>query len=258
MEGFMNDIESSSMKSSESLSNTLIGIDSVSENTNKIVESFSGSIGSVNNIIGDIENLSSTMDEIATSNHEISEAMNSIEDSATRVNNISDDIYRYSKKSQDLSYKINNLEGKVADLAKLSGNIATYDYFKISNKEFIDVLDKAVNSHKIWVNDLVNMTSSMEITPIQSDGHKCGFGHFYHSVEPRNEKVKEVWKKVDSIHNELHLLGDKATGCIKKGDGIKAKEYSDKAVSLSETIISMLDEMKAYALKLNEKKEDVF
>lgn len=258
MEGFMNDIESSSMKSSESLSDTLTFIESVSENTNKIVDSFSGSITSVNNIIGDIENLSLSMDEIASSNNEISITMNSIEESASRVNNISDDIYTYSKKSEDLSYKINGLEDKVAGLAKLSGDIALYDYFKISNKEFIGILDKAVASHKAWVNDLVNMTSSMKIIPIQSDGHKCGFGHFYHSVKPKNPEVKEVWEKIDSIHNELHLLGDKATGCINKGDGTKAREYSDRAVNISKTIISMLDEMKSYTIKLDENREEVF
>ncbi|WP_048569123.1 methyl-accepting chemotaxis protein [Clostridium cylindrosporum] len=258
MEKFMNTIEESSKKSNESLSHTLVGIEKVSENTNKVVDSFTHSINSVNNIISDIGTLTSKMEEINASSEEINVTMKSIEDFANELTFVSDDIYEFSKKSQKLSSKIASIEDKVSNIANISGDIATCEYFKISNKEFINVMENAINSHRAWVNDLVTMTNKMEISPLQSDGHKCGFGHFYHSVSPSNHEVRKVWDKVDGIHNELHSIGDKVAMCIKRGDSKGANDLTKRAVDISTTIIGMLSDMSDMVNKLEKNGEEVF
>lgn len=258
IEKFMGNIEVSSRKSSNSLTYTLEGIDKVDENTNKVVNSFDHSINSVNNIVEELESVSSSMNEINASNQEINATMKSIEESTTEIACASDNIYTFSKKTEELFMKMDNIEEKVSELANLSGEISLYENFKVKNNEFIDILEGAINSHKKWVDDLSNMTKNMSVAPLQSDGHKCGFGHFYHSVMPSNKEVKDIWVKIDSIHNELHSLSDRVKECIVRGDSNKAEEYTEKAVGISQKIISMLRDMENIVKKIEEKGEWVF
>ncbi len=51
---------------------------------------------------------------------------------------------------------------------------------------------------------------------------------FYNSVMPRNEKIKEIWIKIDNIHKELHKIGGIVKSNIKDGHTEKAKENSKK------------------------------
>lgn len=254
---FMDDIEESSIKSRDSLSYTLTGIEAVGENTDKIVKSFEHSIDSVNKITHSIDIIASNMEEVNASNEEIFSAMKSIEISASDANYLSGEVENFSKRSSSLATKMSTLEGKVSSISKLSGEIAKYNHFKISNLEFLGVLRKAINSHKSWVKDLTNMAENMKVTPIQTDGHRCGFGHFYHSVLPSNESIREVWDKIDGVHNEFHSLGDKVINCIKKSDSIGAKKYTQEASRLSKEIISMFEEIIRIIDRLEEKGEEV-
>ncbi len=66
---------------------------------------------------------------------------------------------------------------------------------------------------------------------------------------PRNEKIKEIWIKIDDIHKELHKVGGIVKSNIKDGHTEKAKENSKKATQLSQIIISMLSHIKSIAIE---------
>ncbi|MEG0372270.1 MAG: methyl-accepting chemotaxis protein, partial [Clostridium sp.] len=157
MMGYMDNIEEASKNSNKSLDVTLVGIEKVSENTNSVANSFETINDTVSNIINNIKIVAVNMEELNSSNEEVNATMKSIEESASEVATLSNDVYETSQKSKELSSKIFDIEDRISSLANLSGEVATYKYFKISNKEFIDVMGNAIISHTGWVDSLVDI-----------------------------------------------------------------------------------------------------
>ncbi|MFL0196043.1 CZB domain-containing protein [Clostridium sp. WILCCON 0269] len=60
----------------------------------------------------------------------------------------------------------------------------------MDNDTFVDVMNNAISTHVNWVNTLEAMANEMLIRPLQTDGHRCGFGHFYESVVSKDEGIK--------------------------------------------------------------------
>jgi len=48
-------------------------------------------------------------------------------------------------------------------------------------------------THSNRLENLVSMAEDMKIRPIQTDYHKCGFGHFYYSVGPISAQMTTSW-----------------------------------------------------------------
>lgn len=94
--------------------------------------------------------------------------------------------------------------------------------------------------------------------PLQTDGHKCGFGHFYESVVPKDKDIRIVWDKIDSIHSELHKIGHTVIDKIKSGNKNEALNNASRAKNISLDIIEMLRDIKEQANMLTKKGKSVF
>nr|WP_242864258.1 methyl-accepting chemotaxis protein [Clostridium botulinum] len=249
MEEFVNNIGTCSTNSSKSVKDTIGSIGELGEYTQAISSSSSKVREAIDIEVKSIELLAASMQEINASSEEINSNMDII---GENVQEVSKEAAVLSEKSLEIKYladEMDKIDDEVSNLAKLSGDITGENYFKITNKDFIVVIDNAIKAHENWVQQLQNMAMENKIKPIQTDGQKCGFGHFYNSVMPRNEKIKEIWIKIDDIHKELHKVGGIVKSNIKDGHTEKAKENSKKATQLSQTIISMLSHIKSIAIE---------
>jgi hypothetical protein len=83
----------------------------------------------------------------------------------------------------------------------------------------------------------------MRTYPIQTNGTKCAFGHFYNSIYINHPSVKDDWKAIDSIHTELHNYGHRATEAVKAKNKSEAQEWCNKAEELSKQVVSYLDKV---------------
>lgn len=258
MQNFIENIDNHSQKSNESLALTLNAIEKVSFNTNSVISSFSNSIESINTISSHIEGLASNMEEINASNEEITATMGSLKGDTEDLMKSSDEIFSFSQKSKSLAESIRTIEDDISDLASLSGHIVNYNGFKISNDDFIHTIEAAVSAHETWINTLGNMCSNRNILPLQVDGHKCGFGHFYHSVKPVNSNILSIWNDIDSVHNELHSLGKNVVDSINKDDYTSANSYYEKAKNLSQIITDNLSSIIEASRRLEATGEEVF
>ncbi len=228
MEEFVNNIGTCSTNSSKSVKDTIGSIGELGEYTQAISSSSSKVREAIDIEVKSIELLAASMQEINASSEEINSNMDII---GENVQEVSKEAAVLSEKSLEIKYladEMDKIDDEVSDLAKLSGDITGENYFKITNKDFIVAIDNAIKAHENWVQQLQNMAMENKIKPIQTDGQKCGFGHFYNSVMPRNEKIKEIWIKIDNIHKELHKIGGIVKSNIKDGHTEKAKENSKK------------------------------
>lgn len=251
MEEFVNDIGTCSTNSSKSVKDTIESIDKLGEYTEAISVSSSKVRESIDTEVKSIELLAASMEEINASSEEINSNMDIIGENVQEVNN---EAAVLSEKSLEIKYladEMDKIDDEMSNLAKLSGDITGENHFKITNKDFIVAINNAIKAHENWVKQLQNMAMENKIKPIQTDGQKCGFGHFYNSVMPRHEGIKEIWIKIDNIHKELHKVGEVVKNDIKNGNTEKAKENSKKATQLSQTIINMLSNIKSMATEVD-------
>lgn len=251
MEEFVNDIGTCSTNSSKSVKDTIESIDKLGEYTEAISASSSKVRESIDTEVKSIELLAASMEEINASSEEINSNMDII---GENVQEVSNEAAALSEKSLEIKYladEMDKIDDEMSNLAKLSGDITGENHFKITNKDFIVAINNAIKAHENWVEQLQNMAMENKIKPIQTDGQKCGFGHFYNSVIPRHEGIKEIWIKIDNIHKELHKVGEVVKNDIKNGNTEKAKENSKKATQLSQTIINMLSNIKSIATEVD-------
>jgi len=258
MNNLMNDIEKASSKSKDSVFETKTAIfnmnDSISDISKHIKESKEG-IELVSNNVGQI---ASSSEEISASIEQVSEEINTLNEDVNNVNNIAEELYNEAIGLETMGDSIGEIEEDISKLAKLNNEIYYENNFRMDNDTFVKVMENAITAHINWVNTLKTMADKMEIQPLQTDGHKCGFGHFYQSATPKEEHIKSAWDKIDSVHLELHKIGHVVIDKIKSGDKIGAVNNAKRAEELSSDIIKMLNDIEKQANILTNNGKKVF
>jgi methyl-accepting chemotaxis protein len=240
----MNDIENASSKSKDSVSETKVAISNMNDSINDIAKSMKESKEDIELVSKNVAQIANTSQEISASIEQISVETNILFEDVNNINTISGEIYNEAIEIGNMGDSIAKIENDISELAKLSNDIFYENNFKLDNDTFIKAIDNAVSAHINWVKTLKNMADKMEIQPLQIDGHKCGFGHFYDSVTPNEQHIKVIWDKIDSIHLEFHKIGQVAIDKIKCRNRNEAVSNANRAQDLSVEIINMLNDIK--------------
>ena len=82
------------------------------------------------------------------------------------------------------------------------------------------------------------MVDSRTILPLQQDSTKCGFGHFYYAITPKNPELVAVWKPMEAKHKKFHSFGTDAVKAIFNEDYSRAQSIYNEAEKYSEDLIS--------------------
>lgn len=254
----MNDIESASAQSKDSVCQTKTAIFNMNDSINDISRSIKESKESIALVSNNVTHAASTSQEISASIEHISDETYSLSKDVNNIKAISEEIYANSVEIGNMGNSISKIEDHISNLSKLSNGIFYESSFRMDNNTFVDIIDNAILAHINWVNSLETMANEMLIRPLQIDGHRCGFGHFYESVVPKNEGIKVIWDKIDSIHLELHEIGHIVIDKIKFGSRNEALSDTDRAKNLSSDIIKMLNDIKNQANRLTNNGENVF
>jgi len=177
------------------------------------------------------------------------------------VDQISFEAANINKKSEELNILgsgIEKIDDELSKIALIGGKTTSIEYFKLDNDEFIISLEGAITAHKAWVENLIAMAEEMKTRPMQFNGEKCGFGHSYYSINPKNEKIKAIWDTVGKFHLDLHKLGTEVSQNIKANNKNLAVSNSLKGKKVSEDVLSRLNDIKEISHELTKKKEFIF
>lgn len=254
----MNDIEKASSQTKNSVFQTKTAISNMNDSINDISKFIKESKESIELVSSNATQAASTSQEISTSIEYISDEIHSLSKDANSIKDISEEVYNEAIEVGDMGNSISKIEDNVSNLAKLSNDVFYEDSFRMDNDTFVTIMDSAISAHVNWVNTLETMVDKMTIEALQTDGHKCGFGHFYESVIPKDKSIKIIWDKIDSIHLELHRIGHVVIDKIKSGNRNEALSNANKAKELSLDIIKMLNDIKDQAKTLTSNGESVF
>lgn len=254
----LNDIHDASRKSSESVEKTVESIEKVNADVESISKILMNNLDSISNITDSITDISAFNEELNASLEEVTAAMNIVGEDAGEIAILASNLDDLGEELKETAASMVEIENSVDTLTKKGGKLVDGKLFTITGSDFILSMKEAITAHTNWVSVLSEMANTGKVQPIQTDDHKCGFGHFYHSIKPGNQEILELWNEVEEYHSELHSKGEEVITHINANDLHAAKECSKEAENLSGAIINIFNKIIAIAEELESKGESIF
>ena len=258
MENFVNSIRTASQEGKESLERTMESTGQMSEKIELVSTTIGRNVEMLNSVVYDVEKINTSIKGINIAANEISKAMDASSADAEKLTIMTQSIHQEAAQSVDYARQIaeidDRLSGLVGDMLEaLKGGINA-----ITNQELLDVIENAMIAHKNWVQGLKRIVEEMRVYPIQTNSHKCAFGHFYHAIRIDNPEIAEDWNLIDNIHDQFHLTGDRVIEAVKQDDPQAAAQIYEEAIALSSQILNLMDKVASKVRELTEKGINVF
>lgn len=258
MEAFTSIIKQSTEDVTESVAITRDSMGLMSEKIGQVSDSFERSLTDLQLTMNGVMDISSMMEEVNASTTEVNQAMVSVSEDAENMNVMVDRVYDNAYRAMLQSQKIEEIDDKMSSVTTQLMMDMNQGSSAISNEDLIGILEEALVAHKNWTEKLSNIVKTGEIEPIQADGNRCGFGHFYNSLDIPEGKIKQDWDAVESIHLELHAKAQEIIQAIENDDKSKIQNIHTKAQDDSSQLIKMFKTIIQKVKQMTEINEAVF
>lgn len=237
---FINSIRNNSEKGIKSVDSTLNAIETINAKSNKITKETT-EIREITEIISEAtSNIVAQSEELSAASQETSATLIKLREMVADNKEQSVQLRKKSSEINNLVKKVSELEEDLSSTAELAGKIENKKIYKFNQENLKETILNAIHEHENWVKSLKNMVNNMEILPLQLNGKKCGFGHFYKAIQISDSKIKHIWDSIDEEHLELHKKGHHIIELIKSGDKLEAEKNFKIIEDLSESVINKL------------------
>ena len=243
MNRFVADIQQTADNGQVSMDNTIKSSEQMSLKTDEVESTIRENVTMLNDSIEDIRIISDSMDGIKHATTEINAAMEASSKDAENLSYMTININEYAQRSKEYASTVAEIDDRLSRTAREMMKALAGGQNALNDNDILNIVNKALDSHKIWVDQLSKMVENMEVTPIQTDGNRCAFGHYYNNIIVNNENIKELWESIDSIHHEFHGLGDYVIEAVKNNDYDTANRYLQEAREKSYELTKILNEI---------------
>ena len=258
MSEFVTNIRTASQQSAESVETTVAALNQINENLTVIVE------GNVENRKR-LQDINESLTNIAATSEEISSSMSEVENQAAQLDEKVTDVAKEVVTLKEVSLSLGDvvkpmitIEECLRNTNKEFGEMALDAFYMPSNQVFIEAVRGAIDAHKGWLQKLAHMIEAGKTEPLQTNDHRCAFGHFYYAVQPKNPEIVEIWKDVREQHKVFHANGDKAIAALKRQDLAEAQQFYKDSEAISGKLLNDFAEMVRLAEALDAKQMRVF
>lgn len=245
---FVEEIKEASYKSTKSVDNTITALNTVTEKIGMVWEINDENQRHVAHVNDSISTLAAVSEEINSSMTEMENQSVHIKEQCSTLTQETKRMKKISKELKKAVEPVVSIEHMLDESTKQLGDMTDDAFFRMEYKEFAGYMDRAIEAHQSWLDNLKHMVETKNIVPLQFDATKCGFGHFYYSMVPKTPEIREIWLKLDEKHKKFHSYGKEVKNCIMKEDYAGAKNYYEEAEKYSKELIGDFKEMKDIAL----------
>ena len=242
---FKNEIEEASNNSLESIAGANKIMGEIPATTGSITNIINATFDGVNKISDDMQNFMASFEEISAFTEEITSAVDQMTKETEKTTELVNVLKDSTNKLDSIKVRINESDGHL-----LENNKKYYSKFldlgvEIADSELGVILKDAKEQHQIWINTLKKVVDNKQLIPLQVDSTRCGFGHFYQSLEITDDRIKDLWFSIDKYHEELHDLGKTVLTMIWDKKYNEAADKYHKAESISKQVFNIIDNMLA-------------
>ena len=187
------------------------------------------------------EEISSSMAEMEAQAERIEEQCMSLKDGTVQMRDTISEM-------EQVTAPIPGIEQTLDKAARIMGGMTKDPFYDLTNDEFTKYVESAINAHGAWLGKLKEMVDSRMVLPLQQNSSKCGFGHFYYAITPKNPELLAIWKPMEEKHRKFHNFGTDAIKALfnedyAKADAIyaEAEKYSDDLISDMKALLKILN-----------------
>ncbi|MCQ1529272.1 methyl-accepting chemotaxis protein [Lutispora saccharofermentans] len=243
MNSFVMNIHQAAQDGKKSMDNTLKSTVEMSKKLDEVTETIGKNVDMLKTTIDNVMEINKSMDGIKVATNEINQAMEASSADAERLSGMTKSIADDAASSAEFAKQISQIDDSLSGVVKNMIHALQGSINAINNEELIKNINQARDAHKNWMKVLRQAVDEMKAYPLQVNGSKCAFGHFYHSIKVNHPEIKKDWESIDSVHSELHALGHKVIEAVKEEDSTKANQYFAEAEELSKNVLNKLEKV---------------
>lgn len=244
---FVDEIETASQKSSDSVTSTIESLETVTEKIQSAWEINNENHRHVARVNESISSLAAVSEEISSSMAEMESKTADIKEQCMYLEENTHQVRAVSASLKETTAPVSNIEKVLDEAAKQMGDMTDDAFFRMEYSKFVEYMDRAIQAHHAWLGNLQKMVKEHTILPLQLDAAKCGFGHFYYSMTPKTPEIREIWVGVAEKHKKFHEFGKAVMQAIMKEDFITAEKKYREAEDYSKVLLNDLEAMKKIA-----------
>lgn len=240
---FVEGIRGASEKSAVSASNTVDSLGSMTEKISTVWE-----LNEENQ--KNVSQVNEAISSLAAVSEEISGAMSEMEAQAVNIKSKCSELREDATGMRDISVALKTatkpvvtIEKQLDDAAKIMGKMTNDAFFEIEREEFAKYIGNAISAHKKWLDILENMVKEHMVLPLQLDSSKCGFGHFYYAMAPKEPEIRKIWDALGEKHKKFHGFGSNAIKALFDEDYAKAEKIYREANDYSKELIADMEKI---------------
>lgn len=241
MKSIMSNIHKAANDGKSSMDKTIFETNRMSEKIDTVKVTIQENVNLLGHTVEAIKVLNNSISGINISANEINKAMELSTIDAEKLSNMTDEIYKSAVESSEEASKISKIDANLSEIVKGMLSHLKNSSHSLSNHDFVTYLEKAIKSHKDWLTNLKRSIDEMKVYPIQLDGTKCAFGHFYYSISVEHPKLLTNWKALEDVHMNFHGLGKRVLNSIEHNDSEAAHSFYRQAEQLSSEIFKLLN-----------------
>lgn len=258
MRSFVDKICAAANEGKDSMTRVIDSTDQMSQKIDKVSDTISGNVTMLYSLVEQVDKINSSMQGIKTASSEISRAMDNSSGDAQRLTDMTQELHNDAVESVEYAKNIAAIDDRLSVVSSHMFQGLIEGRNAVSNEEFTEVVEKAKQSHKNWLDKMNEMITDMEYLPLQTNASKCAFGHFYQAIPVTNPRLVGVWKEIDELHREFHRKGDSIISAVRAGRKEDAQRLGKENSALSQTLIGRLEEAEKIASQMTEQGEKVF
>lgn len=257
MRDFVGQIKDAAAKSSGSLEQSLESINHMGVKIEQVHGTVTENVDLLNAVVGDVKEINDAIQGITEMTSEIERAMEENSKDAERLSHIALEIGENAENNRVCAEQVDNIDKRLAEVAKVLYEDLRGGGRKMAHQELIQIIQNAKNAHMLWLENLKKMAESMEVFPLQTNGNRCAFGHFYSVIRVNNPKIASLWEEIGAEHKEFHSYGKRVMAAVKEQDENVAMNEFMKADEASHKLMGMLDKAAEIIGEMENDKEDL-
>ena len=235
---FVAGIKTASEKTNKSTSQTIEVLNIMTEKIVNVWELNDKNQQHLAKVNDNISSLAAVSEEISSSMSEMEAQAQRIEEQCIELKDDTHQMRDTIREMEHVTAPIAGIEKTLDKAARIMGGMTKDPFYDLTNHEFIKYIENAIQAHQTWLAKLKDMVDSRMILPLQQDSSKCGFGHFYYAITPKNPELVAVWKPMEEKHKKFHNFGTDAVKALFNEDYKRAESIYKEAEKYSEDLIS--------------------
>ena len=241
MTNFTQIIRNSTKDIGVSVKETRSAMSHMSDKIEQVNRTFQASVESLDVTMGGVMDVSSMMEEVNAASDDVNQAMSAVASDSEKMNVMIGNLHQHANQAMAYSSEISAIDEAMSAITQELVSTLNKGTTPITNDDLISILGDAIAAHKAWTQKLKQIVDSQTLEPIQSDGDKCEFGHYYNAIKIENKTLKSDWAAIEHIHKELHEKSNGVSRAIRNGDINRSRKIYHEAEKLSSQILGIFE-----------------